>query len=143
MQPYFGGKPAVQYLAQRINGASPEELVSILLEGAQKFLLQAIAAIRVRDIENKARLVNRVSAILEELTLGLNYEDGGELVSNLARIYEWWIRELFAASQKGDIDRLLFIGQQMAEMRGTWNEASLAQHAAHAPTSVTAEGLVG
>ena len=143
MQPYYGGKPAQQYLAQRINGASSEQLVAMLLEGAQRFLIQAIAAVRSRDIATKARMVNKVSAIIEELTVGLNHEDGGELVVNLSRIYDWWLNELFDASQKNDPVRLEFIGRQIAEMRGTWTQLSQTQSAATPAMAFSAEGLVG
>ena len=143
MQPYFGAKPAEQYLTQRINGASPEQLVAMLLEGAQKFLIQAITATRNRDIATKARMVNKVSSILEELTIRLNHEEGGELVTNLTRIYEWWLRELFDASQKNEPERLVFIGTQIAEMRATWNELIQTRGSAQPAVAFTAEGLVG
>ena len=143
MQPYFAAKSGEQYLVQRINGASPEQLVAMLLEGAQKFCLQAISAINKRDVPNKARLINRVSAIIEELTVGLNHEDGGQLVGNLTRIYEWWLSELFDASQKNQPDRLVFIAQQMGEMRATWDECGHNRQTAAAPAAFTAEGLVG
>lgn len=143
MHPYSSGKPAEQYLTQRINGASPEQLVAILLEGAQKFLLQAIAAIRNRDIPTKAKMVNKVSAILEELTIGLNHEEGGELVMNLARIYEWWLKELFEASQKNEPARLEFICAQISDMRATWNQVGQAQHPSMPPAPFNAAGLVG
>ena len=143
MQPYFGGKPAQQYLTQRINGATPEQLVAMLLEGAQRFLSQAIQALRNRDIQTKARLVNRVSAIIEELAVRLNHEEGGEVVDNLTRIYEWWLKELFEASQKNQPERLEYIGRQMAEMKGTWDQVSVRQQAARPAMAFTAEGLVG
>ena len=34
MQNGYGGRQANNYLAQRINGATPEELTALLLEGA-------------------------------------------------------------------------------------------------------------
>jgi flagellar protein FliS len=143
MHPYFGGKPAQQYLTQRINGATPEQLIAMLLEGAQRFLGQAVVALRSRDIAGKAKLVNRVSAIIEELAVRLNHEEGGEVVENLTRIYEWWLKELFEASQKNQPERLEFIGHQMAEMKATWDQVSQQQSAAMAPMAFTAEGLVG
>jgi flagellar protein FliS len=143
MHPNFGARPTNQYLVQRINGATPEQLVVILLEGAQKFLMQAIAATRMRDIQTKARMVNKVSAIIEELTLRLDLDEGGELVGNLASIYEWWLRELFSGSQKNQPERLESIVFQMAEMRVTWDRAIQSQVASMPSMQLTAEGLVG
>ena len=142
MQTYFGGKPAQQYLTQRINGATPEQLVAMLLEGAQRFLHQAIQAMRSRDIPTKARLVNRVSAIIEELAVRLNHEEGGEVVENLTRIYEWWLKELFEASQKNQPERLEAIERQIADMKSAWGEFD--QRQATTPQGVySSQGMVG
>jgi flagellin-specific chaperone FliS len=55
------GKAANNYLIQEISGSSPEHIMFMLLEGAQRFLLQAVIAVRRRDITTRARMVNRVS----------------------------------------------------------------------------------
>jgi flagellar protein FliS len=144
MQPAYGGNAADQYLAQRIAGASPEQLAVLLLEGAQRFLVQAISAMQKRDVPAKARFVNRVSAIVEELTVQLNYEAGGELVTNLTRLYEWWLNELFEGSQNNQVERLERVGRQMSELRSTWEE--FAQQKAHAQPSAplsSSDGIVG
>lgn len=143
MQPGYGGNVADRYLIQKINGASPEQLAVMLLEGAQKFLTQAMAAMSQRDIPTKARLVNRVSAIIEELTVRLDHESGGELAVNLARLYEWWLNELFEGSQHNQPERLQRVHRQMGEIRLTWQE--LDQKRAPTPENHTlrTEGLVG
>ena len=148
MQPVYGGNAADQYLAQRISGATPEQLVVLLLEGAQRFLSQAIQAMAKRDIPNKARLVNRVSALIEELMVRLNHEEGGELVSNLTRLYEWWLNELFEGSQNNQAARLERIHHQMGEVRSTWEAYQQhrpdSEHSSPSDTpSLRTEGLVG
>ena len=142
MNPNYGGTAANHYLVQQINGASPERLMFMLLEGAQKFLLQAIAAIQRRDIATRARMVNRVSSIVEELAVRLNHEEGGELVDNLTRLYDWWLKELFEASQRNQADRLQLIERQIADMKAAWAEVDQRQNAAGAPV-LSPQGLVG
>lgn len=142
MNPNYGGTAANHYLVQQINGASPERLMFMLLEGAQKFLLQAIAAIQRRDIATRARMVNRVSSIVEELAVRLNHEEGGELVDNLTRLYDWWLKELFEASQRNQADRLQLIERQIADMKAAWAEVDQRQNAAGAPL-LSPQGLVG
>jgi flagellar protein FliS len=122
MQGYAGGKATDQYLVQRIQGASPEQLVALLLEGGQRFATQALQAMKVKDLPNQARCVNRVADIIVELRERLNHEEGGELVENLIRIYDWWTNELFDGSMKGQPERLQRIVQQMGEFRVTWEE---------------------
>ena len=81
--------PTARTLTERIADAPPQELVALLLEGARGFTAKAMVAIQQRDLPAKARLVGRVSAIIEQLLVMLNFEEGGEVVSNLSRIYEW------------------------------------------------------
>lgn len=146
MQPAYGGNAADQYLIQRINGASPEQLTAMLLEGAQRFLMQAMVAMSKRDIPAKARLVNRVSAIIEELLVQLNHEQGGELVGNLVRLYDWWLTELFQGSQNNQPDRLERVVRQMGELKGTWEELHLqkmATQGSQTTASLGGGGMVG
>ncbi len=112
-----------QYLSQRVMGASPEQLMAILLEGAQKFLAQAVQALVRRDFAAKGKAINRVTAIIEELTLRLNHEEGGELVSNLVRVYDWWGREIIAAGADLDSGRLERVSRQMADLRLAWEQS--------------------
>jgi len=110
------------YLLQRIQGASPEQLCVLLLEGAQKFLLQTIQATKARNISDKAKFVNRVSAIIEELTVQLNHDEENELVMNLNRIYEWWMSQLFEASRNNEPEKFEMIYNQIDSIKGTWEE---------------------
>ncbi len=145
MQGYPGSKAADQYLAQRVEGASPEQLVAILLEGGQKFLNMVLAAMAVNDVPAKARHANRVSDFILELSLRLNREDGGEVVTNLDRIYRWWMDELFDAARKNEPQRLESMRNQMNIMRNTWEELHRKKILAHAPVGarVSMDEMVG
>jgi flagellar secretion chaperone FliS len=145
MQGYPGGNAADQYLVQRVQSASPEQLVALLLEGGQKFLNQALVAMKNKDIPAKARSLNRVSDILIELAARLNHQEGGELVGNLIRVYDWWMRELFEGSQRNQPERLTMIRNQMGEMRDTWEELHRKKYLAHASanTSTNLDELIG
>lgn len=122
MQGYAGGRAASQYLAQRVEAASPEQLVAMLLEGGQKFLTLGIAAMKDRDYPAKARSLNRVSDIIVELNARLNHEAGGELVTNLTRIYDWWMRQLLDGAQKDQPEILERIRAEMGDLRGAWEQ---------------------
>jgi flagellar secretion chaperone FliS len=137
------GNPADQYLTQKISAANPEQLMALLLEGARRFTDQAVAAMQRRDVPSKARLVNRVSSIIEELMVRLNHEDGGELVENLTRIYEWWLHELFDGSQFNQPERLRKVAAQMESIQKTWEELGSRRMTPSQAALIQAEGLVG
>lgn len=136
------GKAASQYLIQEINGSTPEHIMFMLLEGAQRFLAQAVAAIQRRDIATRARMVNRVSSIVEELAIRLDHEGGGELVGNLTRVYDWWLKELFEASKKNEAGRLELIGRQISDLKAAWALLDQRQASSQQP-AFTIQGMVG
>ncbi len=137
------GNASDQYLTQAIASSNAEQLMALLLGGAHRFTEQAAAAIRRRDIAGKARLVNRISAIVEEMMVRLNHEEGGELVQNLGRIYEWWLHELFEGSQRNQAERLERISAQMSSMQQTWEELGRRRVPPSQAVLLQAEGLVG
>lgn len=161
MQAPYGGNPTRLYLAQRINSASSEELVAMLLEGAQRFLLEAVKAIHAKDLRTKARHLQRVSEIMQKLLGMLNPEGDRALVDKLHGIYIWWIKELFDGARLNQPERLEAITRQMVAMRSGWEQlatkerqaklrqgagapaGAAAQASAPAPASFKVEGLVG
>jgi len=138
MIPSQGAAQSDSYLLQQISSASPEQLCVMLLEGAQRFLMQAIAAIKAHNIEERARMVNRVSAIIEELMLQVNNDGENELALNLTRIYEWWMSQLFEAARNNQFEKLEMIHSQMNEMKMTW--AQLVQRGQTASPPITGLG---
>jgi flagellar protein FliS len=143
MQPAYGGNQANSYLAQRINSASPEEMAALLLGGAERFLLQAVAAIQRNDIREKARLLTRVSEIMQKLLGMLNPEGEKELVDRLHGIYIWWIKEMFEGSRKNQPAQIEQVVRQMTALRSGWEELDARQGRIPAGSAFTAEGLVG
>jgi flagellar secretion chaperone FliS len=134
MQTGYGNRQVNAYLLQKINSATPEELAAMLLEGAQRFLHQAAAAIRSGDLPGQARLVNRASLIMDELLSMLN-ADGGELVDRLHGIYVWWIKEIFEGSRKHQPEQLERVARQMGTIREGWEQLSVRAKGFQTPTA--------
>jgi flagellar protein FliS len=113
-------KQTQEYLKQRIQDASSEQLAAILLEGGQRYLGQAIQAMGQKDYRMQARSLSRVSEFICEMVARLNIEEGGEPARNLEKIYAWWTQELLEASGTRETRRLEFVSRQMGELRNTW-----------------------
>lgn len=143
MLPPHGPNASDQYLLHKISGSTQEQLVAMLLEGAQRFVGQAILAMERRDIPAKARAINKASAIVEELAVWLDQEAGGDLVENLTRIYDWWLNELFEGAQTNQPDRLERVQRQMGEIRATWDELSQRRQASAGGSGIGLDGVVG
>jgi len=122
MKGYKADKASEQYLLQRIQAASPEQMVALLLEGGQRFTKLAVEAIHQRNFVEQARYTNRVGDIILELRDRLNHKDGGETVQNLIRVYDWWVDAVFRGAQQGEVEVLERVISQMGEFRETWEE---------------------
>ncbi|MDR2560482.1 MAG: flagellar export chaperone FliS [Holophagales bacterium] len=143
MIPSQGAAQSDSYLLQQISSATPEQLCVMLLEGAQRFLQQAVAAIKAHNIEERARMVNRVSAIIEELMLQVDNNSENELAVNLIRIYEWWMNQLFDASKNNRYETLEKIHSQMNEMKITWAQVAQRGQAGASPAMSLGGELMG
>jgi len=106
--------------SQQILGASPEEQAALIMEAGQFHLGRAIQALDLNDLSAATRSYIRVSAAIQEATLRLDLEGGGELAHNLAKLYDWWKQEIMAASRTKDTHRLAAVAQSMGEIRQTW-----------------------
>jgi len=116
----------------------------MLLEGAQRFLTQAVAAIERKDYLAKGRLLDRTSQIMQRLLGMLNPEADRKLVDKLHGIYIWWIKEMFEGSRKDRPEQIRVVIAQMGEMRSAWEQvAARQQNLAPAASQFTVEGLVG
>ena len=108
--------------SQQMLGASPEEQAALIMEAGQLHLGRAIQALDLNDLSAATRGYIRVSAAIQEATLRLDLEGGGELAHNLAKLYDWWKQEIMAASRTKDTQRLAAVAQSMGEIRQTWEK---------------------
>ena len=115
-------KPADAYLNQRILSAGPELQAALIMEAGQMHLGKAIQALAQKDLATATRAFIRVSEVIMEATLRLNTDEGGELVTNLQRLYDHWSREILAASRSRDTIRLAAVAQGMGEIRQAWEQ---------------------
>src|SRR5436305_14560311 len=81
------------YRESAILTAPPERLVVMLYDGAHRFLLQAIAAMREGRIADTGERLNRAGAIIDELQCTLDLS-AGEVAERLQGIYIFCRRHL-------------------------------------------------
>ena len=115
-------KTANTYLAQRILGASPEQQAALIMEAGQLHLGRAIQALDRNDISAATSCFIRVSEVIQEATIRLDLEGGGEAAQSLSKLYAHWTKELMAASRTKDTRRLAGVSSNMGEIRQAWEE---------------------
>ncbi|MDA8483462.1 flagellar export chaperone FliS [Pseudomonas resinovorans] len=82
--------------------ASPHRLIQMLMEGGLTRLAQARGAIERGQLAQKGELIGKAIAIIGGLRDGLNFEQGGEIASNLDALYEYMVTRLLEANLKSD-----------------------------------------
>ena len=100
-QDAYGSYHAVNLDAQT-SRASPVELVLLLTDGLLDELARARAHIVARRYEQKAHSIDKCVQIINGLASSLDFDQGGQVVANLARLYEFCAVRLQGAGVKLD-----------------------------------------
>lgn len=77
--------------------ASPIELVLVLTDGLLEELARARGHVVGKRYELKATSLNKCTEIINGLSSSLDYEQGGEVVANLGRLYDYCVARLYRA----------------------------------------------
>ena len=118
-----------KYLETSILSSSPEELIVKCMDIAILFAKKGLEKIRAggdsymtMDIAGISDALVRSQRALALLMGSLDFEVGGELATNLFRLYEWWHHELVMANMEKKSARIETVLPHMVTMRETWAE---------------------
>ncbi len=104
-----------------ISGASPHQLVKLLLDGFFESLTDSRGAIRKGDVEAKAQALTRALRIVDEgLKASLDLQSGGELAHNLHALYTYVCLRLTQANLRNDEGILDECQNLMQPIREAW-----------------------
>jgi flagellar protein FliS len=76
----------------------PHRLVLMLMDGAQQRIQAARGCLERGDRAQKAQMLQRALAIIDELRASLDPQRGGPLAQNLADLYDYMSRQLMRAN---------------------------------------------
>ncbi|MDB4894055.1 MAG: flagellar protein FliS [Firmicutes bacterium] len=112
-----------QYRQTAVQTAPQEQLIIMLYDGAVRFLEQA--RMLLQDGKDASAPIGRTQDIIIELASSLNRAAGGEVASNLARLYDFWLHWLLQAHAQRDTAKVEAVLVMVRELREAW--ATLAQ----------------
>jgi flagellar secretion chaperone FliS len=121
MTPYATAQQA--YRDSAILTATPERLVVMLYDGANRFLIQGAAAMRAGDLTVTNDRLRRAEAIVNELRSTLDMS-AGQVATNLESIYAFCQRLLLEARLKQDADKIDHVARLLRELRDAWDQAA-------------------
>ena len=112
--------PHSAYAQNEVLNASPERLVQLLYELAIQSVLHARECNRRKDIAGRVRHINKAFAALVELSDGLDFDAGGEIAINYARIYDYCQRKLTEANLRQSDAPLAEVQTLLADLQEAW-----------------------
>jgi flagellar secretion chaperone FliS len=116
--------PAVaRYQQNDVFSMSPARRVVFLYGQTLASLRQAGRFMEKGDIELRGRSLMRASDIVAELLCSLDFESGGEIATNLARLYTWMMTEILEIDRHRDAKRLARLATMVAELHAAWDQA--------------------
>lgn len=112
-----------QYKRTQVATVDRGRLIVLLYEGAISYLTKAKACLVDDDTAGASNLINRAQDIFDELNASLNMEQGGEIATNLRRLYLFMGDQLIKAKVKGDGEPLTDVIRMLTTLNEAWREA--------------------
>jgi len=104
-----------------IEAASPHRLIQMLFEGGLQRIAIAKGAIQRKAIAEKGENLSRAIAIIGGLRASLDQDKGGEIATNLDRLYEYMERRLLEANLKNDEAILDEVSGLLRDIKSAWD----------------------
>jgi flagellar protein FliS len=103
-----------------VASADPHGLILMLMNGALERIAKARGCIANKAYAEKAQLIHRTVAIIDELRNSLNLQAGGELAANLDNLYEYMCRQLLKATVENNVAPLDEVTKLLTQVRDAW-----------------------
>lgn len=104
-----------------VTNASPHQLIAMLLDGLLGRLAQAKGYIDRSDYEGKSRCLGSAITIIGALQNTLDFEKGGEIASNLDRLYVYMTRRVFTAGVANDVEIIDEVVSLVRTVKDGWD----------------------
>ena len=123
MQHYRGAMKEYEQVGARsqIEGAPPERLVQLMLDGALDRISVARGAMVNGQVAVKCERITKAIGLVDGLRASLDHERGGELAGNLEALYEYVGRRLTEANLRNDTAILDEASTLLGEIKQAWD----------------------
>ncbi len=108
------------YKQNQVSTSSQGKLIIMMYEGAKKFTHMAIEAVDRGDIAAKSLYIQKTHDIINELSVSLNIEKGGDVAVRLESLYQFILNQLTLANIKSDRKALESILKVLSPLLEGW-----------------------
>lgn len=110
-------------LESQLAGATPHQLITMLLEGAVNAMLRAKIYFDQGNIARRGEMISRAINIIDNgLRSALNHEVGGKISEELESLYEYVSRNLLLFNLNQTPEELPHLIEIMSNISTTWKE---------------------
>jgi flagellar protein FliS len=140
--------PFGAYLESKILSASPLELVSLAYEGTIEAVRNARVCVVEERIHDRSRAITKAQMIITELQHSLDFNHGGDLSVQLARLYDYMQKRLIEANFQQTEAPLAEVENLLETVLESWRELAqqekpmVAAARSSAPWMASSESLV-
>jgi flagellar protein FliS len=122
-------KSAVSEYAQikvqsTVDGASPSQLITLLLDGALERVREARWHMQQGNLAGQGELIGKAIDIVASLDSYLDHDSGADVAHTLESLYDYLVRQLYRANQKSDVLILDEVASLLSDVRVGWVEAT-------------------
>ena len=114
-------RSAQRYREMEVLSATPGELVLLVYDHLLASLLRARASIAAGDLEARARELGRARDAIAELLATLDRQRGGEVASQLAGLYAFFLKELTEIGVDPKVARLDRVIAMIRDLRDAFD----------------------
>ena len=139
------------YRETRVKTASQAQLIVMLYEEVVKNLDRALELLAENtegrqnpgNIEKITRVILKAQEIITELSVSLDFDEGGDIAKNLFSLYTWFNRELLEANISHDIVRISAVRNQLSELKSAWVEIASRSNPENSGKALTGVNIAG
>jgi flagellar protein FliS len=107
-----------------VAAADSHRLIVMMMDGALERIATARGLMSHGGGAEKAQLLHRAVAIIDELRNSLNFKAGGELAGNLDSLYEYMCTRIMQANAANKPEWLDEVSRLLGEIRSAWLQLS-------------------
>jgi flagellar protein FliS len=103
-----------------VAASDPHRLIVMLMDGAMERIATARGLMRNGHAAEKAQLLHRAVAIIDELRNSLDFKTGGDISTNLDALYDYMCVRLMQANSSNKPEWLDEVSRLLGEVRAAW-----------------------
>lgn len=112
-----------KYKQTSVTTSNRGQILLLLYEGCIRFCKQAIEATKAKNYAEKGKFILKIQDIINELTVTLDHNQGGEISKELERLYNYMIEQITEANIKNDPKPLEIVLKLLETLHEGWKGA--------------------